>query len=974
MHSHSILKIMRLAMLSAATVGQVTAQPEGRNPVSPTPFASRWNGYLNRQAAIGRSLVANVTFRSVGPTVMSGRVTDVDADPSDPSRFYVAYASGGLWYTANNGQSFTPVFDDQASMTIGDIAVDWAHGILWVGTGESNSSRSSYAGTGIYKSVDSGATWIHAGLGDIQHTGRIVLHPDDPAVAWVAATGHLFSPNRERGVYKTSDGGVTWTRTLYVDDNTGAIDLVIDPGDPAVLYAALWHRERRAWNFVESGSTSGIYKSTDGGETWACITGGDSGFSTGDGTGRIGLAVFPGDPRIVYAVLDNQARRPKEAPADTVFRLTRDTLRSMTAAAFLALDDTVIAEFLRKNEFDEEYSAARVKNMVRSDSIGPRTLVEYLEDANSLLFDTEVTGAEVYRSDDGGSHWRKTHADYLNQVFNTYGYYFGHIRVSPTDPDKVYIAGVPLLRSTDGGRTFASIDADNMHGDFHAQWIDPHRDGHMIIGNDGGLNITYDDGTTYFKANSLAVGQFYSVQVDDDTPYNIYGGLQDNGVWTGSSTYRPGTGWQSSGRYPWKLLLWGDGMQVMVDTRDNNTVYTGYQFGYTYRVDKASGRTVSIKPHHKLGERPLRFNWQTPIWLSRHNQDILYMGSNRFHRSMNRGDDFRTLSGDLTRGGRKGDVPYGTLTTIHESPLRFGLLYAGSDDGLIHVSFDAGYSWKRISDPLPGHYWVKRVVASAFDTARVYACLNGHAWDNFDALLYVSENNGKSWRRLGRNLPAEPLNVVREDPFNPNILYVGSDNGLYVSLDRGERFMAMTGGLPAAPVHDLVIQPRSRDLVVGTHGRSIYVACVRELEQLTDTILNKDVFVFAPEPQPWRDNWGSRAAVWKDAFEPKKDLCYFVRQAGLTRLSVRTASGLTLFESTDTSEAGLNYFNYGLTVDSAAVDAYRDSLNAAGGGKTLKQADNGRVYLVPGKYVFAATTAAGRRSEQELVIREKDEK
>ena len=356
--------------------------------------------------------------------------------------------------------------------------------------------------------------------------------------------------------------------------------------------------------------------------------------------------------------------------------------------------------------------------MVRTDSIKPAALVEFLEDANSLLFDTDVKGAEVYRSIDAGKSWQRTHDDYLDNLFNTYGDYFGQIRVAPNNPDKIFIVGVPILVSEDGGKNFKSIDASNMHGDYHAFWINPAKDGDMIVGNDGGLNISYDNGKTYFKANTPAVGQFYAINVDIDKPYNVYGGLQDNGVWYGPSTYKADMGWYDGGQYPYKFILGGDGMQVMVDTRDNNTVYTGFQFGYYYRINKNTRETKSIKPKHKLGERPLRFNWQTPIWLSQHNQDIIYLGSNKFHRSMNKGDDFKTLTGDLTRGGKKGDVSYGTITTIHESPLKFGLIYIGTDDGLIHVSQDAGYTWKRISDNLPQNIWISRVIASAFDTGQ----------------------------------------------------------------------------------------------------------------------------------------------------------------------------------------------------------------------------------------------------------------
>ncbi|HSY77480.1 MAG TPA: glycosyl hydrolase, partial [Bacteroidia bacterium] len=428
-------------------------------PVTPTPSAKRIAGFDERKKLDDNSLVSNIKFRNVGPSVMSGRVVDVDVSPTDPTHFYVAYASGGLWVTYNNGQSFTPLFDNQVVMTIGDIAVDWKHGeVIWVGTGENNSSRSSYAGVGIYKSTDKGKRWVYKGLGESQHIGRIVLDPNDTNTVNVAVLGHLYTPNEERGMYKTTDGGKTWKKTLYIDNNTGAIDLTMDPTNPKILYAAMWHRARRAWNFEGSGSTSGIYKSTDGGETWSLLTTKESGFPTGNGVGRIGLAVYPKNPNIVYAVLDNQADRGIKKKKEG---LTKDTLRTMTKAAFLTLSDSVLEKFLRDNNFDDEYTGERVMKMVKADSIKPSSLVDYLEDAETAISETNVKGVEVYRSDDAGKTWKRTHEGYLDEVVNTYGYYFGQIRVSPFNPDKIFIVGVPILKSVDGGKTFRSIDAGN---------------------------------------------------------------------------------------------------------------------------------------------------------------------------------------------------------------------------------------------------------------------------------------------------------------------------------------------------------------------------------------------------------------------------------------------------------------------------------------------------------------------------------
>ncbi len=917
-----------------------------------TRAEQRMEGYDVRQQLIETSWVSHIPFRSVGPTVMSGRVVDLEVHPEDPSIFYVTYASGGLWKTESHGTSFTPLFQNEAVMTIGDIAVDWENETIWVGSGENNSSRSSYAGAGVYKSTDAGKTWQLLGLEETHHIGRIILHPENPEVAWVAALGHLYSKNEERGVYKTTDGGKTWKKTLFIDDNTGVVDLVQDPENPDVLYAAAWERIRYAWTLIGSGKGSGIYKSTDGGETWQLFTTEESGFPTSEGVGRIGLAVAPSNNQIVYAFLDNQDRREKTE--EESYAVTKDKLMEMDKAAFLALADEDINDYLNRRNFPQHYNAVDIKSEVEAGSLDHKALVYYVEDANSLLFDTPVKGAEFYRSDDGGKTWKKTHDKYVDDLVYSYGYYFGNIRVDAQNPDHIYAMGVPVIKSKDGGKTWIKMNDDNAHSDHHAMWINPKRSGHIVLGNDGGINITYDDGETWFKANSLAVGQFYTVNVDMEEPYNIYGGVQDNGGWYGPKTYEANLQWHGSGEYPYKRIMGGDGMQVEIDTRDNATVYTGYQFGNYYRINKHTGAQKYITPKHNLGERPLRFNWQTPIHLSRHNQDVLYMGSNKFHRSLNQGDDFETLSEDLTRGGKKGNVPYGTLTTIGESPLKFGLLYVGSDDGLIHVSKDAGYTWEKIYDS-PEQHWVSRVYASHFKEGRVYMSLNGYRWDNFEAMVYVSEDYGKTWKQLGSNLPHEPVNVVKEDPKNENILYVGTDHGAYVSLDRGATFMAFQKGLPAVAVHDLVVHPRDGDLVLGTHGRSFFVANVAHLQALTQEILAKSLHVFDLPTTSYSQRWGSAWSQWGEPYTPEFHIPLYLKANGTVMVSVKSKEGLLLhsMEHKD-APAGMHYLPYGLTLTESAKAAYEKELSAQkspwNDGK-LENADDGALYLPPGEYV-----------------------
>lgn len=805
--------------------------------IKPTTADERQKGMVVRKELEQKSLLKDAKFRNIGPTVMSGRVTDVEVNPQDPTEFYVAYASGGLWQTKNNGQSFTPIFDKEDVMTIGDIAVKWyGSRVIWIGTGEVNSSRSSYAGNGVYKSSDNGKTWEYLGLPESHHIGKIQLHPTDPNTAWVAALGHLYSPNKERGVYKTIDGGKTWKLTLAVDENTGAVEMDINPNNPNELYAAMWHRTRRGWAFTESGPTSGIYKSTDGGNSWSHITAPGSGFAEGKKLGRIGLSVYAQNPNIVYAVIDNY-----DAVPDTTKRVNNDTslqlkdFKTMTADQFLNMENNKLDTFMRKQRFPAKYTAAVVKEMVRAGKIQPVALWDYF-DAGDDGFSGSVKGCEVYRSDDAGKTWKLIN-NKLPNVHSTYGYYFAKIYVSPVNADKVVVLGVNVWMSTDGGKSFKNIEGRNVHSDHHAMWINPKKDNHMINGNDGGINITYDDGANWFKANTPSVAQFYAITVDDAKPYNVYGGLQDNGSWYGPSNNRETVDWHDNGNYAFKSIGGGDGMQVQVDTRDNKTVYTGSQFGAYARVDKTNvfQSRVNVRPQHELGDKPLRFNWQSPILLSKHNQDVFYFGTNRFHRSLNKGEQSVNMSGDLTGGKKEGNVPFGTLVTISESPLRFGLIYTGSDDGFIHITKDGGYSWTAIHSKLPktvqGLY-VSRVVASKYKESRVYVTMNGYRNDHFNAWVFVSDDYGTTWKQLFTDLPAEPVNVLREDPKNENLLYVGTDHGLYVSVDGGASSMAWMSELPRVAIHDIAIQERENEIVLGTHGRGIYIASLSEAQKL----------------------------------------------------------------------------------------------------------------------------------------------
>ena len=890
------------------------------------------------------SIVKNIAFTSIGPSIMSGRVVDLDVNPNSPTEFYVAYASGGLWYTNNNGTTFTPVMDNSATQNIGDIAVDWKKGTIWVGTGENNSSRSSYAGIGILKSDDKGKTWLNVGLTDSHHIGKILINPNNPDEVVIGVIGHLYTPNAERGIFKTIDGGKSWEKTLFINNDTGIIDVVSVPGNNKIMYAAAWERDRKSWNFKGSGENSAIYKSLDGGSSWSKITNEKSGFPTGIGVGRIGLAVF--DENTVYAILDNQFRREKEKDKkDTSDKLEKDDFKKMDKQAFLKLDDKKLKKYLKSNDFPEKYSASSLKKMVEDNKIQPVDLATYLEDANSNLFDTPVKGAEVYISNDGGKSWKKTHEKYVDDLYYSYGYYFGMIHVHPKNKDKIYIYGVPILTSDDGGKTFKSISKENVHADHHALWINPNLKGHLINGNDGGVNITYDDGESWIKNNQPEVGQFYTVNVDDKKNYNVYGGLQDNGVWKGPGNNKETKSWHQSGSYPFKSIMGGDGMQVEIDNRNDSIVYTGFQFGNYYRINTKTRKSKAIQPKHDLGEASLRFNWQTPILLSKHNQDILYLGSNKLHRSMKRGEDFVEISKDLTQGAKKGNVPYGTLTTISESPFEFGLLYVGSDDGLINITRNGGGNWTNISSKLPQNLWVSRIIASQHKKERVYATLNGYRNDNFKAYIFVSEDYGNTWKDISNNLPKSPVNVIKEDPADENILYLGNDQGVHISFNKGVNWDILESGLPRVAVHDLVIQNKAKDLVIGTHGRSIYKTDISLLQKYKD-IKDKDLVIFDLESIRHSKNWGSSWSKWFEPNEPELKIQYYSLNSGKKTIQITSKSGTVLNQWNVDATKGFNTGDYDLTFSEKGLKSFNKEKKEA----VIEKSKNEKYYLPKGKY------------------------
>ncbi len=877
---------------------------------SPTEESKIVEAYQIKDKLIQNSRVKNINFKNIGPTIMSGRVVALEVNPNDPSEFYVAYASGGVWHTENNGTSFNSISEEWPTQNIGEITMDWENGTLWVGTGENNASRSSYSGIGILKTNSDGSNWKNVGLNDSHHIGKILVNPNDRNHVVVGVTGHLYSNSENRGVYVSIDGGESWSKTLYLNERTGIIDMSYTPGDFNIMYATSWEKDRKAWNFDEDGISSGIYKSLDAGLTWNLITTDKSGFPRGEGVGRIGIAVF--DQNILYAVHDSQFFRKETSTKNKSNELTKESFENMSVKQFNKIKTKDLNRFLRANRFPAEYTAKSVKSNINNNRINPSDLYKYLVDANSVMFDTPIIGAEIYRSNNGGKTWFKTHNTYLDGLYYTYGYYFGKVHVDPNDSDKIYTYGVPILTSDDGGKTFYRIGKENVHADHHDLWINPNKRGHLIDGNDGGVNITYDDGKNWIKNNSTEVGQFYSINVDYQKPYNVYGGLQDNGVWMGPHNSIENKRWEMSGSYPWKMILGGDGMEVQIDRNQPNIVYTGSQFGSYFRLDLDTNKRTYIKPRHKLGESPYRFNWQTPILLSAHNQDILYLGSNILHRSFNGGDKWENISADLTKGGKPGNVPYGTITTISESQFSFGLIYVGTDDGLIHVTKNGGSSWSRISDNLPQDLWVSKVYASTHDKGTIYVSMNGYRWDDFTPYVYMSEDYGKSWNPINSNLPFSPVNVIIEDNVNKDILYVGNDHGVYISLNKGKFWEPFTKGLNSASVHDLVIQKEMNHLLVGTHGRSIYLAELENIQKLNSEILNQDLYVYDIKDIKRSNSWGTKWGTWGDYVTPNMDIVIFSKNKIDYRISIKSNDGKLVHINDGVLDKGLNYIDYSL--------------------------------------------------------------
>jgi photosystem II stability/assembly factor-like uncharacterized protein len=806
-------------------------------------------------------------WRWLCPTVMSGRIVDIAVDPRNDAVIYAAAASGGLWKTENRGTTWTCVFDQYGTTSIGDVAVSPSQpDTVWIGTGEANNQRSSYWGDGVYKSTDGGATWTNMGLADSHHIGRIVVDPTNPKVVYVAALGHLYSSNEERGLFRTRNGGKTWEKVLYISPEVGVVDVVIDPRNPKNLVAASYERLRRAWNFDGNGPGSAIYRSQDGGDSWQKVT---AGLPAGD-IGRIGLSMYAKDPKIVYATVSNQnlvmdtvslgeLNKQEDGSLtlpvglsvrfeDDQASITKVEENSAPARARIRERDTLLRIAGQSLSSEEELEAA-LKELRPGDQI--RLSIQQGEETR----DVEVTlpgsvarevGGEVYRSEDGGRSWVKVNEE---SVGGSPAYYYGQIRVDPTDDQRLYMCGVPFLKSEDGGKTWSSDGARSVHVDHHAVWINPQNPQQILLGNDGGLHITHDGCKTWDQFFNLPAAQFYTVSVDMQQPYHVYGGLQDNGSFGGPNRSRNPSGVQV---WDWYRVGGGDGFYVCIDPTNPEVIISESQFGFISRMHRSTGERRGIRPPQSdpngLADR---YNWNSPIVQSVHDSRVIYFGGNKLFRSRNLGDHWEVISPDLTRQDPTriaGNVPHCTITTISESPSQPDTLLVGTDDGLLQWTRDGGKTWTRVSDALPFKplsWWCSRVVLSRHQEGTAYATFTGYREDDFRPFIFKTTDHGESWVEIKGDLPNEPINVVAEDPVNQDVLYVGTELGVYATIDGGASWKSFGQGLPRIAVHDLVIHPRDRDLVVGTHAKGFYIVDdVTPLHEMSEQTHGEEVYLF----------------------------------------------------------------------------------------------------------------------------------
>jgi len=711
----------------------------------------------------------DLNWQFIGPANISGRCTDVEAVIPRGKNYtiWIGSATGGVWKSINEGTTFEPVFDDMPTGSIGDIAIDPNNtDVVWVGTGEANIFRSSNAGCGVFKTTDGGKSWNVMGLENTHTIGRIRVNPKNSNIVYVAATGHEWTPNEERGLFKTTDGGKTWTKSLWIDENTGVYDLVLDPKNPNTIYCTTWERIRHKWNdprTYETTMNNGIWKSTDGGKNWKKII---SGLPEKNKLGRIGIDIALTNPKVLYAYVDNYelAYEAKPGEMDSYGRQRSDVIK----------------------------------------------------------------GATIYRTDNAGESWKQVSGttteqkSFMQRHSATYGWVFGQIRVDPNDENTIYTMGLRLNQSTDGGKTFSSLRGP--HADHHGLWIDPANSNYLLNTQDGGLTISYDKGTTWkYPIKELPLAQFFNLGIDLSTPFRVFGSIQDHGSYYGVVDISRGRD-----RVPvndFQSILGGEGTSHSMNLVDNNTIYASNFYGALARAEMDNPQSrKNLLPNMLPGENPLRGQWVAPSLVSPHNPDIIYHGMQYMMRSKDRGDTWDFISPDLTYNDpdKMGDISYQTISVFDESPIRFGLIYAGTDDGRIWRTKEGGETWTEIRNGAVPQKFVSRLVASRYDIGTVYMTQTGRRDDDFQVYIWKSTDFGDSWKDLSGNIPVGPVNVIREDPVNREILYAGTDGGVFITKNGGNSWDVL-GDLPFSYVHDLRIHPRDNMIVIGTHGRGVWV-------------------------------------------------------------------------------------------------------------------------------------------------------
>ncbi len=896
------------------------------------------------------SWIQTLQWRSIGPANMGGRIVALAVYPRDPNLYYVATASGGLLKTENNGITFTHLFDRESTVSIGDVCVAPSDkNIVWVGTGEQNPRNSVSYGDGVYKSTDGGKTWTHMGLKDSYQIGRIVIHPENPDIVYVGALGRLFGPSPERGLFKTTDGGKTWEKILFIDDKTGVIDVQMNPRDPNQLLVATYQRQRGIYDegdpIVKWGPGGGIHRTTDGGKSWTRV---EKGLPTVD-LGRIGLSYYAKDPKVVFAIVESQdigKGPPREKGVGTAYMGIRgDTVEDQVVMTQIVEKGPAEAAGLVPGDVIESIGGKALKSyenlldVLQDKKPGDKETLKVKRGDESL--ELSITFAErpggsggdperpfagslgsqrenvqdrqgkdgfqtggVYRSGDGGVSWTR-----INSL-NPRPMYFSQIRVDPSDEKRVYVLGIALYRSEDGGKSFKSDGGRGVHADHHAHWIDPADGRHMIVGSDGGVYQTYDRMTKWDHLNHMALGQFYHVALDSNRDYRVYGGLQDNGTWGGPSRTHDGSGPVNS---DWVSINGGDGFQCQVDPEDPDLVYATSQYGGMMRRNLRTGQVTSIRPRPPEG-KSLRFNWNTPFILSPHNPRVFTCAGNYVFRSLDRGDDPKLISPEITRTDK------GSATALAESPRDADVLYVGTDDGALWVTRNGGRDWIDIAQNLgvgkPCH--VASIEASRYADGRVYVALNGRRSDLDEPFLLVSEDYGQTWKNLGTALPRGSSHCLREDVQNADLLFAGTEFSVWVSIDRGQTWNRLNSNLPTVAVHEIAIHPTAGEIVAATHGRSLYVLDVTALRQFTPEKLAARAALYRPReavrwlPDPRR----GRTSRSFEGENPPSGLAItysLTEKAGSISLRVLDAQGKLVRSLRTKNEPGLHLATWDLT-------------------------------------------------------------